>query len=331
VLGSAPTEGVRGDLGRFGVELQAPTEGSGLLANPDDLDNRTEARFKLLAAGADPSQINSLLGGVRQPATPKGPTNLQQNFEAFKQSNPEKLNAKGEEITLANFRTGGQTINVGNNIKPPAGFRFTNPKSPLTSDLTPIKGGPATQPTAEQEKAIGAFKAIGGMVSAMQEGLRDGIDPSSISLTATGMLRDVPVLSGMWESLNGDATKESAFLTESKNFSNTALQIMRGAQVGPKEQALFEQALPKIGMTQAAFEAALNTSIRIFNDAMQENFKQRSTGGSGQTSPIGTTGLFSGSQNTEQSNGLLSPTSRQIARPQGEETRAERLKRLGAN
>ena len=238
----------------------------------------------LLDSGYSPQESSGMMG-LLQPQSGQKPSTLQQQFEWFSQQPPEVQ----QQIT--DFKkAGSQTINVGTNMKPPGGYRFINPEDPQGSKLEKIPGGPATIGTGDQQKKIAAFEGIRGMTNAMQQSLKDGVDPNSLSTAVTGMVKGVPILAGMWESFNGDAKKEAQFLNESENFGNTALQIMRGAQVGPAEQIKFEKSLPTKGMTTAQYENALNTSIRIFNDSMRSTMTQLDP--DKPFNPIKTTNLF---------------------------------------
>ena len=254
--------------------------------------NPTKVVNSLMKAGySQPESMNMI--SLLSPQEQTKQSTLQQQFDWFSAQD------KNTQDRIMDFRkAGAQTINVGTNMKPPGGYRFKNPSDPQSSPVEPIPGGPATRGTSEQQKKIASFEGIRGMVNAMQQGLKDGVDPNSLSMTTTEMLKGVPVLGSMWEDFNGDAKKEAAFLNETENFGNTALQIMRGAQVGPAELILFKKSLPTTGMTKAQYENALNTSIRIFNDSMRSTMSQ--LGGGQPFEPIAPSDIFS----TDQANRL---------------------------
>jgi hypothetical protein len=278
-------------------EVQPTQPATGFQATDRGGLAQSNLKGSLLQAGASPAEANQLLSGVVQEGTK--PTTLQRNFSAALLDDPNAINPKtNKPFKLFDFLGSGQTINVGTNIKPPSGFRFINPDDPQNSPVEPIPGSAATRGTADQQKKIAAFEGIRGMVTAMQEGLKDGINPNSLSVSMTGMLKSVPVLAGLWEGFNGDAKKESKFLQETENFGITALQIMRGAQVGPAEQKLFKKSLPTEGMTRKQYENALNTSIRIFNDSMRATIGQ--LGANKEFSPIPQSSLLGGGKESRE-------------------------------
>jgi len=288
LLGSSASPAVLGQMAdsglgnRLNVQLRAH-EGSGYLGSDRTAEDQQRFMAGAMAAGVAPNQSAGLLS-IGQPQEQK-PTTLEQQFNWFNaQDKPT------QDKIMEYKKAGAQTINVGTNMKPPTGYRFLNPDNPQSSPVEPVPGGPATRGTGAQQKQIAAFEGIRGMVNAMQGGLKDGVNPNSLSATTTGMLKSVPVLAGLWEGFNGDAKKEAVFLNETENFGNTALQIMRGAQVGPAEQERFERSLPTKGMTAEQYENALNTSIRIFNDSMRSTMEQ--VGGGQQFNPISGSDLF---------------------------------------
>jgi len=70
--------------------------------------------------------------------------------------------------------------------------------------------------------------------------------------------------------------KNAELMSKVKNFGNYALQVMRGAQVGPQEQELFQKALPTEGQPDEVFDANMATAKKIFRDAMAKT--QQSSG-----------------------------------------------------
>lgn len=291
LLGSAPRKAIIAPFGdRMNVMLQGAQEGSGYRGSDRGVDAQQQLLVGAMRAGYTPEQARSLLspqqGAASLLAQTNKPTSFAQNFKQYQNADD------GTRELMREFKkSGSQTINVGTNMKPPTGYRFLHPNDPQNSPVVPIPGGPATRGTGEQQKKISAFEGIRGMVNAMQQGLRDGVNPNSLGTTTTGMLKGVPVLAGIWEGFNGDAKKQAVFLNETENFGNTALQIMRGAQVGPAEQDRFERSLPTKGMTAEQYENALNTSIRIFNDSMRSTIGL--LGGNQEFNPISTSDLFS--------------------------------------
>ena len=285
LLGQQAQPGVMGELGRFTTQLQAPQQGSGFFGSDRGQDAQTSLYSGMIQSGYKPQEAVGLLSTLAQQQKPTG---LMQNLQA---AGVDLNTEEGQKTLLDAVMKPSTQVNVGTNMKPPTGYRFANPNDPQNSRIEPIPGGPATRGTGEQQKKIAAFEGIRGMVGAMQEGLKDGVDPNSLSMATTGMLKGVPVMAGIWEGLNGDAKKEATFLNETENFGNTALQIMRGAQVGPAEQVKFEKSLPTKGMTAAQYENALNTSIRIFNDSMRATIGQ--LGGGQVFNPISGSSLMS--------------------------------------
>ncbi len=296
LLGATPKEQVLGGMpdsmlgDRMQVQLQPQDMGSGYLGSQQTPQDTARFVADVQGAGYSPQQTQSLLSPLAA-KEPQKPTSFMLDFEAYQKADDET-----KKSMLDYRRSGAQSINVGTNMKPPSGYRFANPNDPQSSPVEPIPGGPATRGTGAQQKKIAAFEGIRGMVNAMQQGLKDGVDPNSLNTTITGMLKGVPILAGMWESFNGDAKEQAKFLNESENFGNTALQIMRGAQVGPAEQERFERSLPTSGMTTAQYENAMNTSIRIFNDSMGSTMQQ--LGGDKPFEPIATSNIFSSEKAT---------------------------------
>lgn len=70
--------------------------------------------------------------------------------------------------------------------------------------------------------------------------------------------------------------KNAELLSKVKNFGNYALQVMRGAQVGPAEQELFQKALPTEGQPDEVFDANMATAEKIFRDAMAKTAQSSS-------------------------------------------------------
>ena len=224
VLGAMP-DAMLGD--RMQVQLQGQDSGSGYLGSQQTPQDAARFVTDVQGAGYSPQQTQSLLSTLAVEDDTLKPTSFMQNFQAYQQADDTTKKAM-----LDYRKAGAQNISVGTNMKPPVGYRFKNPTDPQNSDVEPVPGGPATRGTGAQQKKIAAFEGIRGMVNAMQEGLKDGVDPNSLNTAVTGMVKGIPILAGIWEGFNGDAKKEAVFLNESENFGNTALQIMRGAQIG---------------------------------------------------------------------------------------------------
>lgn len=59
--------------------------------------------------------------------------------------------------------------------------------------------------------------------------------------------------------------EDAELLSLEENYSNALLEAMRGAQVGPKEQEMFNKSLPRVDQPKAKFLANLRTTIANIN------------------------------------------------------------------
>lgn len=98
--------------------------------------------------------------------------------------------------------------------------------------------------------------SVSGIKGAIQN-LRSGNDPLGVVTNEVLNKADVKI-----------DPKNADLMANVKNFGNVALQIMRGAQVGPSEQELFQKSLPTEGQPDEVFDANLRLAEKIFRDAM---------------------------------------------------------------
>jgi hypothetical protein len=76
---------------------------------------------------------------------------------------------------------------------------------------------------------------------------------------------------------------EAEAMALSEKLSTTLLQAIRGAQVGPMEQAKFEKQLPRLGQPESLF----NENIKLTRDNLEYLSKRRAELRSGSQPPPG--------------------------------------------
>jgi hypothetical protein len=68
---------------------------------------------------------------------------------------------------------------------------------------------------------------------------------------------------------------EADALSIEQNLSNQLLNALRGAQVGPKEQELFNKSLPQIDQPKPLFRANVDTTMRNLATLQRKAAQQR--------------------------------------------------------
>lgn len=249
LLGTAPKEAQTGQLGRFTMPLMSAQEGTGYLGS----DMGTEAQANLMmdaqAAGYSPQQAMSLLSS----ATPQAPeqTSLMKNIGAFTQpGTPEFAQAMQAAVMKPQ-------VAINNIPKPPANYNWIDPANP-SAGVEPIKGGPATKPTAAEAKQMSQGDMANVMLGEIKTIFDKGLDVSDPKIWAETELAQLPFIS--WATnLSPDEAKISSNLQQ---FENQYMAMLRGAQVGPAEQKLFRKQLPQLGQSKELFAENLKNSQR---------------------------------------------------------------------
>ena len=134
------------------------------------------------------------------------------------------------------------------------GHIFTVPSRGVPGVPTPATGtGLRTMPTAEETKQVGQAEAAFGMSREM----RRLVESNSVQVgTVRGRRLRAAGLTGM-----GLTKDDAAMLSLEQNLSNQLLQAMRGAQVGPQEQTMYERSLPRVDQPRELFLANITTTM----------------------------------------------------------------------
>jgi len=169
------------------------------------------------------------------------------------------------ENLIKDTEAGNMVDAQGNAVKIPVG---------MTRQQAADKGyNYGKPPTQAEVKADVSFDTTNGLLDDIKGSRKEGASVTGLG----GVVQDFrsggdPVSAIANEALNRAGykidPKNAALLSKVKNFGNYALQVMRGAQVGPAEQELFQKALPTEGQPDEVFDANLATAEKIFKDAM---------------------------------------------------------------
>jgi hypothetical protein len=249
LLGTPDQAAQIGQLGRFSMPLTPAKEGTGYLGS--DMGGAAQSDYLggLLAAGYSPQEATGLLNT----ATPQAPeqTSLMKNIGAFAQpGTPEFAQAMQAAVMKPQ-------VAINNIPKPPANYNWIDPANPSVG-VEPIKGGPATKPTAAEAKQMSQGDMAQVMLGEIKTIFDKGLDVSDPKIWAETELAQVPFIS--WATnLSPDEAKISSNLQQ---FENQYMAMLRGAQVGPAEQKLFRKQLPQLGQSKELFAENLKNSQR---------------------------------------------------------------------
>lgn len=250
LLGRKSTPAQFGQLGRFTLPLTPEKEGTGYLGSDMGPAAQSDYMGGLLAAGYTPQEATGLLST----ATPQQvkPTTLMQNLQA----SGVDLNTPEGQATMQEVLMKPQ-VAINNIPKPPANYNWIDPANP-SAGVEPIKGGPATKPTAAEAKQMSQGDMAQVMLGEIKTIFDKGIDVSDPKLWAEAELAQVPFISWM-TNLSPDEAKVTSNLQQ---FENQYMAMLRGAQVGPAEQKLFRKQLPQLGQSKELFAENLRNSQR---------------------------------------------------------------------
>jgi hypothetical protein len=140
-------------------------------------------------------------------------------------------------------------------------------------------------PTQAEVKSDVSFDTTTGLLNDIKAARKEGASVTGIG----GVIQNFrsgndPLGAVVNEALNRAdikiKPKNAELMSKVKNFGNYALQVMRGAQVGPAEQELFQKALPSEGQPDEVFDANMATAEKIFKDAMAKTQQSSSRTGS---------------------------------------------------
>lgn len=153
----------------------------------------------------------------------------------------------------------------------------------------PKKVGEAATLTEGEERRFGqgeiALKDIETVENSINSGAVDPTDFLRASAAAT------PAVAGVFEAVGAGVSEDEARVASAiESLGNTVLAMVRGAQVGPQEQAKFEKQLPRLGQNKALFQAnlaATKRNIQFLQEALAEK-GGRKAGGllSGEPTPV---------------------------------------------
>lgn len=215
-------------------------------------------------------------------AAPSGfkPTTMMRNIQA---TGLEPGTLAFESAMQRQLSKPGTTINVGGGgPKLPAGYMWQNPDVP-TQGVQPIPGGPVTQATQQEAKELGAFDASADMLDRM-EGLVDS-NPNMRLFGIMGQATDLATEATPYGAIANKAMElvgggelsdaESEMMSLSEQLSNQLTAAVRGAAVGPQEQAKFEKQLPRPGQPEKTFRQNLKNTRRNLNILGDRRNKER--------------------------------------------------------
>jgi hypothetical protein len=140
-------------------------------------------------------------------------------------------------------------------------------------------------PTQAEVKADVSFETTTGLLNDIKTARKEGASVTGLGGVVQNFRSGNDPLGAVAnEALNRAGIKidpkNAGLMSKVKNFGNYALQVMRGAQVGPAEQELFQKALPTEGQPDEVFDANMATAEKIFNDAMAKTQQSSSRTGS---------------------------------------------------
>ena len=128
-----------------------------------------------------------------------------------------------------------------------------------------VKAFDLSQLTAGQQTSMGQIEPARQMLANIEDLVGTEAGQGVIDLSGTTLgLRARAAASPTYSRLPGmNLTDEEAQLaTYTTQLSNTMLALMRGAQVGPQEQAIFERQLPVMGQDENVFRSNLAATKR---------------------------------------------------------------------
>jgi hypothetical protein len=138
----------------------------------------------------------------------------------------------------------------------------------ITRDEAASRGwGYGHVPTQEEAKGQAGSDVAFESLDRMQDLMDSGIDMSGFGGALSRYRSESGIPNAAVDQfLNATGYKlspeEAAMLSEAENLSNSMIAAMRGASVGPEEQAKFERSLPVVGQPAALFKANLATTRR---------------------------------------------------------------------
>lgn len=208
------------------------------------------------------------------------PTAMEQPMPAAPPVQPPGL---GETLTPEQIKSVEDTVG----IRLPAGIYVQGQYGPTL--LTP---GEKLTDTAKQK--LGQAEMIQSSVGEVRRLMRD-IDPSDIDLAVSAnvagslwkrWLSDVAapdVLFGQGAQAVGRSLteKEAQMVSALELLAKNMIALMRGAQVGPREEETFSNALPKLGQDPALFNANLEATERNMRILQNRISGQPTTEGDG--------------------------------------------------
>lgn len=192
----------------------------------------------------------------------------------------ERAVAQGFQGSLLDFKrtlaeAGASSVSINEAPKPPTGYMWTDPANP--QELAAIPGGPATRPTEGE---------------AMKAGQRETAVHDLRRLKELYAQRKIDVGPVAGRALRASAStgidlspEEAEAVSLEEGLSNTLLQAMRGAQVGPAEQKRFERQLPRLDQPDEVFKANIERTLRNLETLEQRRREMRSGEETPQTAP----------------------------------------------
>lgn len=147
------------------------------------------------------------------------------------------------------------------------GFYQVPTRSPASGGSQAVPGV-TPLPTTEEAKSVGQAETA----TEMANRLKGYVEKKQVTVGPVyGRALRAKALTGI-----GDlSTEEADTLSIEQALSNQLLQAMRGAQVGPKEQEMFNKQLPQIDQPEALFKANIKNTMKNLATLQQAMSRQR--------------------------------------------------------
>jgi len=119
---------------------------------------------------------------------------------------------------------------------------------------------PRQRPDANEAKQIVQQDMSNRMMNELEVLVQD---PENLMSPTGNMLFDaqvIPIIGDILQEYNPVTKGQAKTKSLTESLSNSLLQAMRGAQVGPKEQIMFNKQLPRVGMSRKQFMANFETT-----------------------------------------------------------------------
>lgn len=227
-----------------------------------------EAATKLLPLGGNYADLaKATLASYMGYKAPRNAQIIQSGVKGNPKQQVPKMLVDGQAVDIPGAiarETGSTNINIGTE----GGYRLLTPKELVNLGMRKgayqdskgkIYNGPAPAATEGEAKQAGQGEIANLMMDEIQTLLDSGeLDPSDPLTWARSKGSTIPILSKFIDM----TPKEAKAHSNIEGLSNLVLAMIRGAQVGPEEQKLFDRQLPKLGQDKEVFAQNLANTKR---------------------------------------------------------------------